>query len=159
MSTGLTSRRLTHSLVLALGVTMGTVYAQPAPAGVAVRSGGASDEQFQVLTQAAAGYSLRLLFAAKGSGAYLADVDVTLRSMPGGATVVEHRSQGPLMLAALPPGRYEMTARYTDVVPGSPASVTRTIVVPATGQASVVVQFDTPETAGRGAAASGEPKR
>lgn|GEM_PF-5755082 len=155
----MTPHQLVHGLVLALGVACASAYAQPATASVAVRSGGASDEQFQVLTQQASAYSLKLLFAAKGSGAYLADVDVTLRSMPGGQTVLEHRSQGPLMLAALPPGRYEMTARYADVLPGSAGSITRTIVVPSSGQASVVVQFETPETVARGAAVSGETKR
>lgn len=116
--------------------------------GVAAVSGGASVEEFAALNREASNYSLKLVFAARGSGAYLADVDVTLKSLPGRETVLERRTEGPLLLAALPPGRYEMTAVFHDVVPGAPTTQRRLIQVPRHGRAQAVVRFDTGDQVG-----------
>ena len=70
---------------------------------VKVESGGVTVDQFAQLNQRADDYTLELVRAAKGSGAYLADVDVSIRSLPAGDVVVEHRTEGPLMLVDLPP--------------------------------------------------------
>jgi hypothetical protein len=81
--------------------------------------------------------------AAKGSGAYLADVDVSIASLPQRTPVLETRTEGPLLLAALPPGRYEISASFSDVRPGAATQVKRTVVVPRQGLAQAVVYFDT----------------
>lgn len=112
------------------------------------RSGGVSVEEFAGLNRQASDYSLRLVLAARGSGAYLADVGVTVRSLPARDVVLEHRTDGPLLLATLPPGRYELTASFADVLPGAPTTVTRVINVPRSGLAQTVVYFDTGDTVG-----------
>jgi hypothetical protein len=111
--------------------------------GVRVESGGVTVEQFSQLSQRANQYSLKLVWAAKGSGAYLADVDVSIRSLPDNELVVQHRTEGPVLLAALPPGRYVVTGRYDDVKAGSPTSIERTVVVPRQGTREVVMYFNT----------------
>jgi hypothetical protein len=59
--------------------------------------------------------------------------------------VLEHRTQGPLLIAALPPGRYEISASFDEVLPGAATTVKRTVVVPRQGQAQAVLYFDTGE--------------
>jgi hypothetical protein len=110
---------------------------------VKVESGGVTVDQFAQLNQRADDYTLKLVWAAKGSGAYLADVDVSIRSLPAGDVVVEHRTEGPLMLVDLPPGRYVVEGRYGNVVAGSPTTVERTIVVPRQGTREMVMYFHT----------------
>jgi hypothetical protein len=111
-------------------------------------SGGASVEEFTALNQQAAGYSLKLVFAAKGSGAYLADVDVSVMELPSRAVVLETRTQGPLLLAELPAGRYEVSAKYAGVYPGSATTITRTITVSRAGRVSQVMYFNTADLVG-----------
>lgn len=115
---------------------------------IAVESGGVSSEHFAAMSARASGYSFKLLLAAKGSGAYLADVDVTVRALPGNEVVVQHRSQGPLLLAALPPGRYSVEARYGPVRPGAPATIQRQVSIPQSGRADVVMHFETSDKVG-----------
>ena len=114
-----------------------------AQAAVPFVSGGVTVDEFKELNREAKDYSVKLVFAARGSGAYLADVDVTLASLPQHEVMLEHRTEGPLLLAALPPGRYELTASFKDVKPGAPATQKRVINVPRNGRADAVVYFDT----------------
>jgi hypothetical protein len=123
------------------------VLAQTTPQ-LAVQSGGASQEEFDALSAKADDYSLKLLLAAKGSGAYLAYVDVSVRALPSNEVVLEHRTEGPLMLADLPPGRYRVEAQYTDVLPGAPSVLRRDIVVPRVGSRELVLYFDTGDKVG-----------
>ena len=46
-------------------------------------------------------------------------------------------------MAALPPGRYEISATFDDVLPGAATTLKRTVVVPRQGQAQAVLYFDT----------------
>lgn len=125
------------------GVTFaGSAFAVDPPA-VPVRSGGVSVDEFAELNRHASDYSLKLVLAAKRSGAYLADVDVVVRSLPSRQVVLEHRSEGPLVLAALPAGRYEVTASYGRVLPGAPTVNTRVVTIPRSGLAQMVMYFDT----------------
>jgi hypothetical protein len=110
---------------------------------VKVESGGVTASEFTDLTQRANEYSLKLVWAAKGSGAYLADVDVKIHALPSRDLVLQHRTQGPLMLVGLPPGRYVVTGHYDDVRPGTPADLERTVVVPRQGTQQMVLYFDT----------------
>ena len=61
---------------------------------------------------------------------------------PVQAEAVTH-TEGPLLLAALPPGRYEISASFPDVRPGAPTTVKRTVIVPRSGIAQTVLYFDT----------------
>ncbi len=111
-------------------------------------SGGASVEDFTALSQQTGQYNLKLLFASKGSGAYLADVAVTVQALPSQEVVMDTRTEGPLLLAALPAGRYRISAQYGDVVPGAPTQVSRTLVVPRSRMVSAVIYFSTADRVG-----------
>lgn len=56
-------------------------------------------------------HRLQLVFALRGSGAFLADVKVHIRDASG-ATVLAVNSSGPLFFATLPPGQYRIEAEY-----------------------------------------------
>jgi hypothetical protein len=96
------------------------------------RCGGVGVDEQQRMKADAAHHDLLVTFA-QSTGAYLADVDVSIRS--GGRTVLQGHCGGPLMLVDLSPkGRYEIDARApngteqhkTVTVGGHPASVTFT---------------------------------
>jgi len=110
---------------------------------VRFESGGATYESFDDMNQRANDYSLKLLLAAKGSGAHLADVDVSIVTLPQRENVLQLHTEGPLVLAALPPGRYEISGSFPDVLPGAPTTVKRTVIVPRSGTAQAVLYFDT----------------
>lgn len=116
-------------------------WAMTAPA-MSVRSGGSTVEEFQLLNASASDYSLKLVLASKGSGAYVADIDITVRSLPSRNIVLEQMASGPLVLMALPPGRYEVSATSHDVLPGAPATLKRVLNVPRSGLANLVLYFD-----------------
>ncbi|MBL8344924.1 MAG: hypothetical protein JNN03_05750 [Rubrivivax sp.] len=127
----------------AAGLTFAGAAFAANPPPIPVRSGGVSVDEFAELNRQASEYSLKLILAAKRSGAYLADVDVVVRSLPSRNVVLEHRSEGPLVLAALPPGRYEVIASYGQVRPGAPTSHTRVVTISPSGLAQMVMYFDT----------------
>lgn len=72
-------------------------------------------------------YNLRVLTVAEKSGAYLAGAEVVLRDATG-RVVLETELAGPLLLARLAPGKYEVQATY-----GGKAQ-TRTVTIPASGR-------------------------
>lgn len=109
---------------------------------VSVQSGGATVEEFSELNRENGPHLLKLVLASKGSGAYLADVDVSVRALPSHELVLQHRAQGPLMLATLPPGHYEVSATYADVKPGAADTIERTVTV-GQGRTQMVLYFDT----------------
>lgn len=88
----------------------------PAPdrAGqVAYRSGGIGSDQSAEMKQDMRHYSVVLEFAGRdgGSNAYLADIPVSVTDARG-RQVLSTVTEGPFLLAALPAGRYSVTATY-----------------------------------------------
>ncbi|MCW5633259.1 MAG: hypothetical protein KIT17_07970 [Rubrivivax sp.] len=136
-------RKPIRHFTLAAVAAASVLFAAAAAAGVPHRSGGASVEEFTELRRLASEHSLKLVLAARGSGAYLADVDVTVRALDSGDVLLQHRTEGPLLLASLPPGRYEVIASFADVLPGAPDTVRRVLEVPRSGLAQAVLYFDT----------------
>jgi hypothetical protein len=59
-------------------------------------------------------FSLKLVFAEKGAGAYLANVGVRI-SDPGGRTLLDATADGPWFYAKLPAGTYRVTATFEGV--------------------------------------------
>lgn len=131
------------AVATAAGLTVASAALAANPPPVQVRSGGVSVDEFAELNRQASDYSLKLILAAKHSGAYLADVDVVVRSLPSRNVVLEHRSEGPLVLASLPPGRYEVVTSYGQVRPGAPTTQSRTVTIGPTGLVQMVMYFDT----------------
>ena len=56
-------------------------------------------------------YNLQLLFALKGSGAFLADVTVRIYNQAA-ANVLTAQATGPYFFARLPPGQYRIEAEF-----------------------------------------------
>ena len=77
--------------------------------GVRYENGGWSFETAQELQQQSGQYPLMLVFAAKQSGEYLADVKVKVRDARG-AAVVAMDEAGPIVLIGLAPGNYRIEA-------------------------------------------------
>jgi hypothetical protein len=71
-------------------------------------SGGAGDEDRDALKAMENQYNLRLLFAVRGSGAFLAGVNVTLTDAQG-HVALDTTSDGPIFYAHVPAGRYKLT--------------------------------------------------
>ena len=94
---------------LAHGIERGT-----SATGVAYASGGASQEELEVLRAERLKYSFWLTTAARRSGAYLAGVRVRISDAEGGKRVLEHVMDGPWLFADLPLGRYEVEAILLD---------------------------------------------
>lgn len=73
-------------------------------------SGGVGEDERQEIGKLAPDFSLELLFAAKGSpNEYLADIKVEIKDK-NGKVVLDAVSQGPFLLAKMPPGRYSVSA-------------------------------------------------
>lgn len=100
--------------------------------GVPYLSGGVGSEEAAAIQAAAARYSLALTLSANedGRGVFLASIPVSVSEV-GGATLLDVVTDGPYLLADLPPGRYLLRARYAEqeqtatvsVVPGRTARV------------------------------------
>ena len=78
-------------------------------AGITYVSGGIGLEERQALNEVTGDYNLKLVFAEKGSGAYVADVKLWIMNMKG-QKILEAVSDGPWFFVKLAPGRYKITA-------------------------------------------------
>ena len=72
-------------------------------------SGGIGLDERGQFTQMRGDYSLRVATAARGSGAYLAAVELTITDQSG-TRIFQRELDGPLLLIDLPPGRYLVEA-------------------------------------------------
>jgi hypothetical protein len=72
------------------------------------RCGGIGSDESTAMRAEMKNHPLALLFAQQG-GAYMADVDVTIRA-PAGQPAMVFRADGPVCLIDLPPGSYEVQA-------------------------------------------------
>ena len=84
-------------------------------------TGGVGKEEADALKQASSDYSLTLELASSGptpegrtAGAYVADAVVVIRDAQG-REVLNTRTDGPLLLARLPPGKYTIGADWNGV--------------------------------------------
>jgi len=73
--------------------------------------GGIGAGQVQAMKNLRKDYNLLLTFALKGSGEYLADIDLDIQDAKG-EKVLETVAPGPLFYAKLPQGKYKITAQY-----------------------------------------------
>lgn len=77
--------------------------------GITFISGGVGMRETDYLRKVEVDYNLRLLFAAKETGEFFADVKVRIADKKG-KTVLDAVSNGPRFLAKLPAGVYQVTA-------------------------------------------------
>jgi hypothetical protein len=99
-------------LFVGLGCQCGAMAAGAQPqisSEISYLSGGVGADEQQSMLAARHDYNLQLTFATKVSGAYLADVPVTIRDRSG-AVVAAFVSTGPLCYVKLAPGSYRILA-------------------------------------------------
>ena len=80
-----------------------------------------------------AAYPAKVMLTTK-SGAFVADGQITIADAQG-KTVLETTCDAPWLLAQLPPGRYQVTAKVADYTQKG------ALIVPAKGQAAVTLRF------------------
>lgn len=111
---------------LALPVLVGLgLFAVVAPSGATVRgttdaggrfvSGGIGVDEIAELQQERPRYALAILTAARGSGAFLADIHIRITDAHDGV-VLETVMDGPWLFVDLPAGRYSIRASLGDRV-------------------------------------------
>ncbi|MDE2430704.1 MAG: carboxypeptidase regulatory-like domain-containing protein [Burkholderiales bacterium] len=77
-------------------------------------SGGIGQSEREALLNQSSKYNFWLTTAGSKSGAYLSEVQVTIRDVRSGARVFFNTMDGPWLFANLPPGNYEVEARYRE---------------------------------------------
>ena len=110
-------RRLATTLAMAASI----VVALPAsattsgqtPQGWAFLDGGIGQTETEAMEAERPKYSLWITTAGKTSGAFLADVEVTILNDKG-EQVFDRKLEGPWLMIDLPLGRYEVRSRYRD---------------------------------------------
>jgi len=105
-------------------------------------SGGVGEKSAAAFKQAAAKYPLELLFAQKASpnDVYLAGVKVIVRDRAG-KVVLDAVSEGPYLLATMPPGQYRVEATHEGVAKNQTVDIAsgkhRRVVMVWTEQSSI----------------------
>jgi hypothetical protein len=109
--------------------------------GTAFLSGGIGDDEREAIAAERGAFSLRMLFAARRSGAYLADVRVTILA-DGHKVVFDRTVDGPWLLIDLPLGAYAVEASVLGQTQRK-----RTRIHPG-DRHEMVFYFDAPDTIG-----------
>ena len=92
------------------GQALGADTAAAASQEVAILAGGIGDDEQQVLRAREKEFNLKLVFSLV-QGNYLTDVDVVVVNEKG-ATILERLNTGPILLARLPAGEYNITVSH-----------------------------------------------
>src|SRR5713101_7974110 len=92
------------SVSAAEDATPNVIQPQKTPAGIEYVAGGIGEGREKAMKSMRKDYNLRLTFARPKTGAYLADVKVTIES-PKKEKVLDVVSPGPLLFANLPNGK------------------------------------------------------
>jgi hypothetical protein len=117
---------MTHSNPTAmLAAALAALAAMTPPAGAMVRgttdtgrnfiSGGVGIDEVAALNDERSKYALAVLTAARGSGAFLADIRIRITGVHD-ALILDTVMDGPWLLVDLPAGRYNIEATYNSRV-------------------------------------------
>jgi hypothetical protein len=109
--------------------------------GVAYLSGGVSVDDQTAMYAERGRYSLWVATVAKGSGAYLSDARLRIVALGDKRVVLEHTMDGPWLFAALPPGRYEITATMPADGPDAAQTLTSRVSIVRGTQRQAVLRF------------------
>lgn len=112
------------------------------PNGVEYLSGGITVEDRVTMHARRQRYSLWIATVAQPSGAYLSDARLRIVRLPEKTTVVERVMDGPWFLAALAPGRYEISVSYKADGTEKLQTLTQRVGVTAKGQRQAVFRFN-----------------
>jgi hypothetical protein len=121
--------RLGLAFVLALGLaaSAGAQLSLQNSDGIRYASGGIGQGERDELVLMLPDFNLKLVAAAKGTGAFLADVKLIALDARG-TKVLETTLDGPWFVARFPPGRYELQLAHGD------ATQKRMVTIPAQGR-------------------------
>jgi hypothetical protein len=124
------------SLAAAVQADEGSLPPERSQGSVTYVSGGIGKDESDAMKQAASRYSLAIELASPASprAQYVADVKIDIRDQRG-ATVLSTISDGPILLAKLPPGRYTVNAAKNG------ASQQRNIVIGSGGPVRAMFSF------------------
>jgi len=134
-------RKIAYALFAAAAIAAaGPVFALEVRGGDDARwvSGGIGEGERVDMLMLLPDYNLRVLTVAEKSGAYLAGAEVVVRDATG-RVVLETTIDGPLLLARLSPGKYEVQATY-----GGKAQ-TRALTIPASGRREFFLYWSVPD--------------
>lgn len=109
--------------------------------GLAFLSGGVSISDRTTMYAERGKYSLWVATVAKGSGAYLTDAHLRIVTVKGQAVVLDRIMDGPWLFAALPPGRYDVSATMKPEGPGEAQTLTTRVNIARSGQRQAVLRF------------------
>ncbi len=114
----------------------GSTPASQTSSGIAYLTGGVSLEERDAIRERANDYNLWIWLARTGSGYFLAGVKVSIEDARG-QPVLETVTDGPWLLARVPPGRYTIRADQGDAA--------TTVSVGGSGHTVSVLRFPGPE--------------
>lgn len=109
--------------------------------GLAYLSGGVTVDDRTTMYAERASYSLWVATVAVGSGAYLSDVHLRIVNLNGKKLVLEQTMDGPWFFAALPSGRYEISATVPPDGPDAAQTLTTRVDIAPRGQRQAVLRF------------------
>jgi len=111
-------------------------------AGIDFLSGGIADRDRLDMYAQRARYSLWVATLAKPSGAYLSDAHLRIIDLTSGQALIDRTMDGPWFFAALPVGRYEVSATVQADDASKPQTLHAQVNVSFKGQRQAVLRFD-----------------
>lgn len=114
------SRTNFWGLALALALSMPNIAGAQTPDrvqemnGITFVSGGIGADSRDDLAVREKSYNFKLVLTLEGSGSFVAGAQVTL-AKASGEKLIEHVTDGPIMLAGLPAGGYVLSARFRGI--------------------------------------------
>lgn len=109
--------------------------------GAAFVAGGVSAEDRSAMHAERGAYSLWVATVARPSGAYLADVQLRIVEPKSRRVVLERKLEGPWLLAALPPGPYDVTGRFRAAGASADETITVRVNIAKGTQRQAVLRF------------------
>ncbi len=110
--------------------------------GSAFLSGGVTIDDRKTMRAERASYNLWVATVAKRSGAYLGDVRLAITRAGEKAPLLARTMDGPWLLAALPPGRYEIVATLPGDANTKEQTLKSQVQLAKTGQRQAVMRFE-----------------
>lgn len=111
-------------------------------AGLAILSGGNTVGDRVTMHAERGSYSLWVATVAKPSGAYLADAKLRIVNLGDKSVSLERTMEGPWLMAALPAGKYEVSATFKAEGASQDQTLSNRVTVAMKGQRQVVLRFD-----------------
>jgi len=103
--------------------------------------GGVTVDDRQTMRNESGAYSLWVATVARPSGAFLADAQIVITRVGAVQPLLQRPMDGPWLMLALPPGRYEVKASRQAHSTGELSELKQVVTVPAKGQRQVMLRF------------------